>query len=165
MTQAPEAFQRGHDHERCVRQALDAAIAHCRRQRLRLTPLRLKVLQAVWRSHHPLGAYEICDLLVAEGDSVLPPTVYRALDFLERSGLVHRIATLNAYIGCNQSGAHSHGRYLICSDCGSVAELPAGELADRLAREAGALQFEARTVRLEAVGRCAACAAEGDAAP
>lgn len=161
MTETPAAFQRGHDHERCVRDALDAAAEHCRRASLRLTPLRRKVLATVWRSHHPLGAYEICDALVADGESVLPPTVYRALDFLERNGLVHRIASLNAYIGCNQVGRHANGRYLICSDCGSVAELPADELLDRFALEAGRLDFEPRAVRLEAVGRCAACAAAG----
>jgi Fur family zinc uptake transcriptional regulator len=161
VPETPAAFQRGHDHDRCVRHALNAASEHCRKAGLRLTPLRRKVLQAVWRSHHPLGAYEICDALVAEGDPVLPPTVYRALDFLERNGLVHRIASLNAFIGCNQLGRHSNGRYLICSDCGSVAELPPDELLDRFASEAGAMAFEARSVRLEAVGRCAACAASG----
>ncbi len=159
MPEAPAAFQRGHDHERCVRLALEAATDHCRREGVRLTPLRRKVLQAVWRSHHPLGAYEICDVLSGQGQPVLPPTVYRALDFLERNGLVHRIARLNAFIGCNQAGSHSHGRFLICSECGSVAELPADELVDRFTREASAIQFEARTVRLEAVGRCATCAA------
>lgn len=159
MTEAPTAFQRGHDHDRCVRHALNAAMSHCRREGVRLTPLRRKVLEAVWSSHHPIGAYEICDRLVAHGDKVLPPTVYRALDFLEQNGLVHRIATLNAFIGCNQPDSHAHGRYLICSDCGSVAELPAGDLMNRFAREADALQFEARSVRIEAVGLCAACAA------
>jgi len=159
MNETPAAFQRGHDHDRCVRHALTAATDHCRKSGLRLTPLRRKVLRAVWRSHHPLGAYEICDALVAEGNSVLPPTVYRALDFLERNGLVHRIASLNAFIGCNQMGRHRNGRYLICSDCGSVAELPPDELLERFAIDAGALEFEALSIRLEAVGRCAACAA------
>jgi Fe2+ or Zn2+ uptake regulation protein len=42
-----------------------------------------------------------------------------------------------------------------------VAELPPDELLDRFASEAGAMAFEARSVRLEAVGRCAACAASG----
>lgn len=159
MSETPAAFQHGHDHARCVQHALAAAAEYCRKSSLRLTPLRRKVLRAVWRSHHPLGAYEICDALVAEGNSVLPPTVYRALDFLERNGLVHRIASLNAFIGCNQSNRHRHGRYLICSDCGSVAELPPDDLIERFTSEADTLEFEARTVRLEAVGRCAACAA------
>jgi Fur family zinc uptake transcriptional regulator len=158
MQQAPAAFERGHDHQRCVHDALDAAVNHCRKEGARLTPLRRKVLQAVWRSHVPLGAYEICDALVGQGDRVLPPTIYRALEFLENNGLVHRIASRNAFIGCNQPGAHHHGRYLICSDCGLVAELPADDLLDGFIGEADQLNFAARSVRVEAVGLCAACA-------
>jgi len=165
MRQAPAAFQRGHDHDQCVHDALNAAIVHCRQEGTRLTPLRRKVLQAVWRSHVPLGAYEICDALVARGERVLPPTIYRALEFLENNGLVHRMASRNAFIGCNQPGAHHHGRYLICSACGLVAELPAGDNMDRFIAEAHALNFEARSVRVEAVGLCAACAAGGDSGP
>ena len=158
MNQGPAAFERGHDHEQCMRRAIDAAVEHCRREGARLTPLRRKVLQAVWLFHEPLGAYEICEVLGAHGDSVLPPTVYRALDFLQNQSLVHRIPSLNAYIGCNQPGPHHDGRYLICSDCGLVAELPADDLMVRFEDEAAGLRFEARSVRLEAVGRCGSCA-------
>jgi Fur family zinc uptake transcriptional regulator len=158
MHDIPAAFERGHDHDQCVRDALEAAINHCRKEGARLTPLRRKVLQAVWRSHVPLGAYEICHDLVGQGERVLPPTIYRALEFLENNGLVHRIASRNAFIGCNQPGAHHHGRYLICSDCGLVAELPADGHMDALIGEASALNFTARSVRLEAIGLCAACA-------
>ena len=158
--QSPTAFERGHDHDQCMRRAIDAAIDHCRRKGARLTPLRRKVLQAVWQSHEPLGAYDICEVLVAHGDSVLPPTVYRALDFLEGQGIVHRIPSLNAYIGCNQPGSHHDGRYLICSDCGLVAELPADDLLVRFTDEAAGFHFVARSVRLEAVGHCASCAGQ-----
>lgn len=152
------AFERGHDHDACVRHAIAAAVEHCRSAGARLTPLRRKVLEAVWRSHSPLGAYEICDLLVAEGDLVLPPTVYRALQFLEHHGLVHRIPSLNAFIGCNQGGRHHGARYLICSDCGLVAELPGEDLARLVGHDAADLDFEPTAVRLEAMGRCRVCA-------
>lgn len=159
------AFERGHDHAACVRDALEAAVEHCRREGARLTPLRRKVLGAVWRSHSPLGAYEICDLLVAEGESVLPPTIYRALRFLERHGLVHRIPSLNAFIGCNQRDHHHDARYLICSDCGLVAELPANDLTALLSDQAAEIEFEPTEVRLEAVGRCKPCAEKAGGRP
>lgn len=161
MHQVPAAFERNHNHDQCVRSALDAAIAHCRREGVRLTPLRRRVLQVIWRSHIPLGAYEICGALGEQGDRVLPPTVYRVLEFLEKNGLVHRIATRNAFIGCNQPDTHHHGRYLICSACGTVAELPADGHVDGLIGEAGRLKFTARSVRVEAVGLCASCAPSG----
>lgn len=98
MTQAPLA-SRPHDHSRCVTHALTEAESICTRQGLRLTALRKRVLELVWHSHKPLGAYDILGVLSEEdGRRAAPPTVYRALDFLLENGLVHRIASLNAFI-------------------------------------------------------------------
>ena len=49
----------GHDHAGCVMAALDAAEARCARAGQRLTPLRRRVLELVWRGHDPVGAYDI----------------------------------------------------------------------------------------------------------
>lgn len=50
---------------------------------LRLTALRRRVLELVWQSHKPLGAYDILAVLSEQdGRRAAPPTVYRALDFL-----------------------------------------------------------------------------------
>jgi heat-inducible transcriptional repressor len=72
----------------------------CEQRGLKLTPLRLRVLELVWERHAPIGAYDILDKLSQEGLGSAPPTVYRALNFLIDAGLVHRIDTLNAYFGC-----------------------------------------------------------------
>ena len=55
--------------------------------------------------------------LKRDGRSAAPPTVYRALDFLVQEQLVHRIPSLNAYLGCNAPGAPHCGQFLICRDC------------------------------------------------
>jgi Fe2+ or Zn2+ uptake regulation protein len=45
-------------------------------------PLRRRVLELVWDSHAPIGAYAIMDLLrEADDRAAAPPTVYRALEF------------------------------------------------------------------------------------
>src|SRR5690606_10698879 len=89
-----------HDHEQCVSDALAAAEQVCERSGARLTPVRRGVLGLVWQSHRPMGAYDLLDTLAREDDRrPAPPTVYRALDFLQEHGLVHRIASLNAFIG------------------------------------------------------------------
>ena len=94
-----------HDHSRCVAEALAEAEALCAKQGTRLTTLRKRVLELVWASHKPLGAYDILGVLSEEdGRRAAPPTVYRALDFLLENGLVHRIASLNAFIGCVHPG-------------------------------------------------------------
>ena len=54
---------RPHDHSHCVHSALAEADALCARQGLRLTALRRRVLELVWQSHKPLGAYDILAVL------------------------------------------------------------------------------------------------------
>src|SRR3546814_13619005 len=100
-----------HDHDHCVSHALAEADSLCARQGVRLTALRKRVLELVWQSHKPLGAYDIlAQLTEQDGRRAAPPTVYRALDFLLENGLVHRIASLNAFIGCNHPEHRSEER-------------------------------------------------------
>ena len=88
----PDPFGRArHDHTDCLAQAMHAAERLCALRGARLTKLRRRVLELVWRSHDPVGAYAILDALREDGRAAAPPTVYRALDFLSEQGLVHRI--------------------------------------------------------------------------
>ena len=53
-----------------------------------------------------MGAYDIAERLSGPERRVAAVSVYRALDFLTENGLVHRIASRNAFVSC----AHEHGR-------------------------------------------------------
>ncbi|MEJ0059912.1 MAG: hypothetical protein WDM79_10225 [Terricaulis sp.] len=53
-----------------------------------LTPLRRRVLELLMDHHGPAKAYDLLSQLDA---GAKPPTIYRALDFLVRMGLAHRI--------------------------------------------------------------------------
>ena len=55
-----------------------------------------------------------------DGRRAAPPTVYRALDFLLENGLVHRISSLNAFVGCSLPGKPHAGQFLLCSGCGAA---------------------------------------------
>ena len=67
--------------------------------------------------------YPLLDALRREGGGAGPPTVYRALEFLVAHGLVHRIETLHAFVGCDHPGEQHAGQFLICRDCGVVREV------------------------------------------
>ena len=54
---------RPHDHPHCVHSALSEADTLCAQKGLRLTALRKRVLELVWQSHKPLGAYDILAVL------------------------------------------------------------------------------------------------------
>src|SRR5882724_8224269 len=100
MTAAERAS--AHDHQHCIDDALVRAATICAQSGGRLTPLRRRVLELVWHSHAPVGAYDILDALRRDGRPAAPPTAYRALEFLLGHGLIHRIESLNAFVGCAQ---------------------------------------------------------------
>ena len=155
----------GHDHARCIEEALREAREVCEAHRVRFTALRERVLEIVWQSHRPLGAYTILDTLAGEGRSPAPPTVYRALDFLLEQGLVHRLASLNAFIGCARPGHPGTGQFLICRDCGAAAELNDAGIEREIGRSASARGFAAHHHTIEVSGLCRNCASPHQAAP
>ncbi|MCZ6764728.1 MAG: Fur family transcriptional regulator [Alphaproteobacteria bacterium] len=149
---------RGHNHEFCLADALAAAEAKCRAQGARFTKLRRQVFELVHASHQPTGAYEILEALAAERGRTAPPTVYRALDFLSRLGLVHRIESLNAFVGCSHPGHEGPHPFLICDNCGVAAEIDETALLGHLRSAAGRLGFAIESLNVEATGRCPNCA-------
>jgi len=149
--------RRDHDHLRCVADALSEAARLCRDRGVRLTALRARVLEIVWQSHKPLGAYDILAVLAAEGRSAAPPTVYRALEFLLEQGLVHRLSSLNAFVGCSRPGHTGSGQFLICKTCGNAAELNDSGVERAITRSALSQGFDAVRHTVEISGVCPEC--------
>ncbi|HEX5766007.1 MAG TPA: Fur family transcriptional regulator [Woeseiaceae bacterium] len=157
-TSAATAFPPAHhDHENCVEAALERAEVVCRERSLRLTGLRRRVLELVWGSHKPAGAYEILDSLNREGRKAAPPTVYRALEFLIEADLVHRLDSLNAFVGCSDPSSSHTGQFLICRQCRSVAELDDPEIDALVGEKAAVLGFTAVRQMVEIQGICRDC--------
>ncbi|MBI1208873.1 MAG: transcriptional repressor [Azospirillum sp.] len=146
-----------HNHSHCVDEALARAESLCTTRGARLTTLRRRVLELVWTSHKPRGAYAILEDLSQQGKPAAPLTVYRALDFLVAQGLVHRIESLNAYVGCPVPGAAHSGQFLVCDGCGNAIEMNDGVVAEAI--RAGALRLGFRVSRqtVEVRGRCRDC--------
>lgn len=147
-----------HNHQHCIEDALKQAHAICVDAKVRLTPLREQVLTLIWQNHKPLGAYDVIDMLAKVSERrIAPPTVYRALDFLLDIGIIHRINSLNAYIGC-PSPADKHPSYfLICTQCHGASESNDPQLrahVDQLGENAG---FMIEKQWLEILGICRNC--------
>lgn len=145
------------EHAHCLNDALARAEAISLRRGLRLTRLRRQVLELVWASHMPVKAYDLLDQLRQEHAAAAPPTVYRALDFLVEQGFVHRIESLNAYIGCEIPERDHQGQFLICEECGIAAELRDPEIAAVLRGKAEKLGFRLDETMVEMKGRCMRC--------
>jgi len=118
------------------------------------------VLELVWSSHAPIGAYGLLERLSRERRGATPPTVYRALDFLLAQGLVHRIESLNAFVGCADPAAAHAGQFLICRGCGTAAEMHDSRVNRAINRGAAELGFVVQERTVEVSGICPACRTE-----
>lgn len=140
---------------------LAQAEAECEAKGAKLTALRREVLGLILEAKGPTGAYELLDMLRLRRGTAAPPTVYRALDFLQEQGLVHRIQSLSAFVGCVEAHGHDHAaQFLICRVCGQVTEIDDHALAHALADAAGRVGFAVTAATIEASGVCAGCRAE-----
>jgi Fur family transcriptional regulator, zinc uptake regulator len=147
-----------HDHAHCIQRAVATAEKVCAARRVNLTPLRRRIFEIVWREHEPIGAYEILAELSRDREKAAPPTVYRALEFLQDAGLVHRLDTLNAFLGCDRPEDEHAGQFLVCSVCRRVAEIEDSVLNRTLQDRARALGFRLETSAVEIKAICTQCA-------
>ena len=141
----------------------DAVILRAERaaaaRRQSFTRMRRAVLKSLTGSDAPLGAYALAERVSADsGKRVNAIQVYRALNFLMSLGLVHRIATRNAYFVCD----HGHGPaetvvFLVCRTCGNVAETTSPAVGRGLQGAVKAADFKPLHRMVEIEGECALC--------
>jgi Fur family transcriptional regulator, zinc uptake regulator len=147
-----------HDHADCTAELLARAERTCERRGSRLTGQRRDVLNCVAQSHSAVGAYDIIERMAHLGPRPAPITVYRALDFLEAHGLVHKIESRNAFIACTHPHDGRPAAMLVCETCGLVTELDASDALSSLEAAAAAQGFTLHRSVVELTGICAACA-------
>jgi Fur family transcriptional regulator, zinc uptake regulator len=141
-------------HGSSLARALATAEDRCTETHERLTAPRRRVLELLLAADAPLKAYDLIAAYGEAGEPAKPPTVYRALEFLERLGFAHRIESLNAYVPCRIQGGHV-AAFLICDCCGEAAEFEP-DFGPQIAA-ASAAGYEVRQVTLEARGLCPGC--------
>ncbi|MCB1850034.1 MAG: transcriptional repressor [Gammaproteobacteria bacterium] len=129
----------------------------CNQRGVRLTVQRRKVLELVCAAEGPVGAYEILDRLRESVDNPAPPTVYRALDFLLEQGLIHKLESLHAFIGCSHPSHPHASQFLICSDCGGVSEIESSGISNSLRQAQERTGFKTKRPVVELLGTCAQC--------
>lgn len=144
MSRKPQKI--GHDHSHVHEQA-------------DLTRNQSLVFGALSRADGPLSAYTILDQLRDEGFRA-PLQVYRALDKLVETGMVHRLESLNAFVACRHPGCDSRETiaFTICETCGHVTELSDAALETRLGELASQDGFKVKRAVVELRGVCAGCA-------
>lgn len=129
----------------------------CRQRSIRFTEQRRQVLKIIAAAAAPLGAYEILDQIRLMVPGAAPPTVYRALEFLQHHGLIHKLETLHAYVACSHPGDPHTSQFLICFDCGKVKELDDVGISSSVKHAATASGFQPKERLVEVSGTCEKC--------
>lgn len=147
------------NHTYCQTTALNTAEELCQEKNLRLTKNRKAVLELIWQSHRPIKAYDaLAQMQQQHPDKYIPPpTIYRALEFLLKNGLIHRIDSLNAFIGCAHPNSHDDCYFFICRDCGTANEYCTPELKNAISHAVNEQNFKHDTTVLEVIGQCENC--------
>ena len=146
----------GHDADAFVRDVS----AVCNKRGLRLTAIRLRVLELVAESMVPVKAYDLLDRLKDGPGMAAPPTVYRALDFLLEHGFIHKLESINSFVGCHHPGEAHQVPFLICDRCSSAMEICDEQVARLLTSQAHDRGFTPASQTLEVHGICAECSAQ-----
>ncbi|MGQ0699958.1 Fur family transcriptional regulator [Panacagrimonas sp.] len=125
----------------------------------RLTPARLNAYAELVAQGRPVSAYELMALLEKrEKRRLAPLTVYRQLEFLTRIGLVHKLASAQAFLACDHPDHPHDGLYLVCSTCGHADELESTALTQLLGKAASSRGFKSNRRIVELEGTCKNCA-------
>lgn len=143
-------------HDSCAPGDIDhhLAIAEqiCRESGSRFTKLRSHVFELILQADGAVKAYDLLDQIRPDMGSPKPPTVYRALEFLSKLGLIHRVEALNAYVACDHTHEGHAAEFFICETCKSVEERHADDHVN-----CAPDGFNIKRSVIEHYGVCASC--------
>ena len=124
---------------------------------LYISNLLHKVLTLILKNHGYVKAYDLLNDLKKNDASAKPPTVYRSLDFLMEHGFIHKIQSLNAFVGCSHPDEHEDCYFLICKECKNIEECCSNTVKKVLTSTSGKNNFSPNQVTLEISGICQDC--------
>jgi len=148
MTKAASAPRRGGNLSRA-----EWMLRRLDEEGVRLTGRRELVVSAIADKPGSFTPEALVDELRPHG--IGRATVYRALEVLERLGVLNRVhlGACHAFTVCDE-GHHHH---LLCSSCNSVVPIDASVIESEIRKLAQRMRFEVDTHMLEFAGRCADC--------
>ncbi len=126
----------------------------------KLTKNQELVFDALTEASAPMTAYAILDVLRDDGFRA-PLQVYRALEKLVASGLVHRLESINSFVVCahphEDCTCHGLTGFAICSSCGKSLEFHPHGIDEQISALLAKKGFRVSQSIFEIRGVCAAC--------
>ncbi len=140
-----------------IHEALEIFRRYLRERSLPVTTQREQVAHVLFAAGGHLSVEDIEQLLRKRNLHVGKATIYRTLDLLAQSGMVHERDFGEGFRRYERVPGHPHHEHLICLRCGKVVEFANERLEkmkELIAEEYG---FQHRHHRLEIYGVCREC--------
>lgn len=135
---------------------LDHYLAVGRDRGVLWTPLRQQVLELLWRSGRPWGAYALAEELRRARCRGYPNSVYRILSIFEQARLIVTIVS-SRRVQISPDPAETDWAVLQCPGCDRFELLPFSRQAAIVREAADRLGYAAGQVMIECVGQCRLC--------
>jgi Fur family transcriptional regulator, zinc uptake regulator len=123
------------------------------------TLLRKTVLQMLWGTGTPLGAYEAAERLSSPGCRVHPTSVYRCLHCLVKARLVLPIISWKKFL-ISPDPDNASWAVLLCRSCRSCTPVDLTVECAELDQGLASRRFSQRIMSAECQGLCSECSGE-----
>ncbi len=140
-----------------IEKRLKKAKQLCEQSGAQLTSIRKTLLSLIYSQEENLTAYELLHLFREINPKTESMTIYRALDFLQKQHLIHRLASRSSYAACDIPDESHQAHFLLCEKCGQSQEVRSKSLEKAAKNLSGEYHFILSDKPIEIVGTCRAC--------
>lgn len=131
-------------------------ISYCHKQAINITEQQLLVLQIICHSNVAIAAHEILNNLKKVNAKANRMTIHRALDYLNKIGVIHKITFNNTYVPCDHLSTEHNCQILVCTKCNTKIEFNSAKLFSSLKIAGEEHEFLISTP-IEIMGLCKSC--------
>ena len=146
-----------HNHKQCVSRVKTRISKLTSADTIKLNENETRVMNVLMGSHVALGAYEITDHASDENKRLQANQVYRAIEKLVRTGLVHKVESEGGYIACHAEDSCNTPMFLICTSCHQVAETENMDVDGAIRHSVKPTGFVLQHQNVELMGLCPDC--------
>jgi Fur family transcriptional regulator, zinc uptake regulator len=141
-------------HDVGIENAVNRIEQLIRKQGLKSSATRRRVLRYLLALKRPIKAYDLMKKFSEDNRAIKAASMYRILRFLSAKGYIHKIETLNAYV-INGNPEYRGNEFLaVCTVCGRTREFYDSLVDRRLKQHSEKLGFAVQKQTVEIIGRC-----------
>ncbi|MEO8167229.1 MAG: transcriptional repressor, partial [bacterium] len=125
--------------------------------KLRATPERFAVLDAVLQSQGHFDADGLFYRMISTGVKVSKATVYNTLELLQECGLVSKYRFAENTSRYEKAFGRPHHHHMICLSCGDILEFTNDRLEKIQEEVAANKNFKIQSTTIQIFGTCSKC--------